>query len=143
MERLFLIVRIAGELVAIDAERVSSVVEVDAIAPIPRVPPHIAGLFALRSRVLTVIDSPRALGLPSMGRPSRATAVIVTADGHGYALLVDEIVDVASVAPPAPCAALLEGGWARATIGQVTTGDGTLLLLDPDALIAGCEVVAA
>ena len=81
MERLFLIVRVAGESAAIDADIVGSVVEVDAITPVPRVPPHVAGLFALRSRVLTVIDSQCALGLAPASRVAGAVAVIVSIDG--------------------------------------------------------------
>ena len=62
MESLYLIVRVAGDTVALRADGIGSVVEIDAISAVPRVPPHIRGLFALRSRILTVIDSAAALG---------------------------------------------------------------------------------
>ena len=41
------------------------VVELDALIPVPRAAPHVAGLSALRSRVLTVIDCQRSLELGS------------------------------------------------------------------------------
>ena len=61
MEALKLIARIADQQVAISADTVESVVEVEAITPVPLAAPHIAGLAALRSRVLTIIDSYAAL----------------------------------------------------------------------------------
>ena len=56
MSDLLLIVTIAGERVALPASAVESVVELDALISVPRAAPHVAGLSALRSRVLTVID---------------------------------------------------------------------------------------
>ena len=38
-------------------------VELDTLIPVPRAAPHVAGLSALRSRVLTVIDCQRSLEL--------------------------------------------------------------------------------
>ena len=58
---LVLIAHLAGETVALDADVVGSVVEIERIAPVPRAAPHIAGLAALRSRVLTVIDARAAI----------------------------------------------------------------------------------
>ena len=56
MNQLLLIVSVAGGRVAFPAAKVESVVELDALSPVPRAPAHVAGLSALRSRVLTVID---------------------------------------------------------------------------------------
>ena len=56
MNELLLIVSIAGSRVALPAVAVESVVELEALIPVPRAPEHLAGLSALRSRVLTVID---------------------------------------------------------------------------------------
>jgi purine-binding chemotaxis protein CheW len=143
MDRLYLMVRIAGELVAIDANEVGSVVEIDAVTRVPRVAPHIAGLFALRSRVLTVIDSRAALGLGCSTGQTMPEAVVIQIDGHSYALLVEAVEDVASADVPAPCVATLEGGWARVAIGRLTTERGDILLIDPALLILGPEEQAA
>ena len=56
MNELLLVVTIAGERVALPAASVESVVELDTLIAVPRAAPHVAGLSALRSRVLTVID---------------------------------------------------------------------------------------
>jgi purine-binding chemotaxis protein CheW len=144
MTTLYLIARIGSETVALPATEVGSVVEVDQIAPVPRVPPHVAGLFALRSRVLTVIDTRAALGLGAMDRAGRImTAIIAECDGHSYALLVDEVEDVIEGAAPEPCPALLGPGWRRAAKGTVRHGEDAILLVDPTVLIAGPEAVAA
>ena len=63
-EQLFLIAHIAGRGVAIDSAQVESVVDIGHVTPTPRVARHIRGLAALRSRVVTVIDTHAALGLP-------------------------------------------------------------------------------
>ena len=63
MSELLLVVVIAGERVALPAAAVESVVELDTLIPVPRAAPHVAGLSALRSRVLTVIDCMRSLEL--------------------------------------------------------------------------------
>jgi purine-binding chemotaxis protein CheW len=135
-ERLYLIVRIAGQTAAIAASDVSSVVEVDAITPVPCVPAHVAGLFALRSRVLTVIDAQAALGYAPMATDGPLTGVIITADGHGYALLVDDVADVIGAGTPEPCNALLGHGWSAVAEGQITVPNGDILVIDPMRLIA-------
>ncbi len=137
MERLYLMVRIAGELVAIDADQVQSVVEIDVVTPVPRVPAHIAGLFALRSRVLTVIDSRAALGFRSEGGSSMPEAVVIQIDGHSYAVLVEAVEDVTSADVPAPCVVTLEEGWGRVAIGRLSIESGDVLLIDPALLILG------
>ena len=81
MQDLYLIVEIAGQRAVLPAAFVESVVEIEEVAPVPCAPAHVFGLFALRSRVLTVIDTIAALG----GERSSAgekQAVIVTVDGH-------------------------------------------------------------
>jgi purine-binding chemotaxis protein CheW len=140
---LYLIARIADETVALPAGEIGSVVEVDQVAPVPRVPPHVAGLFALRSRVLTVIDTRTSLELGAVDRDAQATAVIVECEGHSYALLVDEVEDVIEAGQPESCPALLPASWRRAARGTIRRGDDAILLIDPATVVAGPEPIAA
>jgi purine-binding chemotaxis protein CheW len=140
---LYLIARIADEMVALPATEIGSVVEVDQIAAVPRVPGHVAGLFALRSRVLTVIDTRASLELGAIDRASGMTAIIVECEGHSYALLVDEVEDVIEGGPAEPCPALLPTSWRRAARGTIRRGDDAILLIDPATLVAGPEPLAA
>ncbi len=143
MDSLYLVARIADETIALPATEIGSVVEVDQIAPVQRVPPHVAGLFALRSRVLTVIDTRTALELGAIARTETMTAIIVECDGHSYALLVDEVEDVIEAPAPEACPALLRPSWRRAARGTIRHGGDAILLIDPTALIAGPEPLAA
>lgn len=140
---LVLIVRLGGQRVAILADAVSSVVELDEIAPVPGAASHIAGLAALRSRVLTVIDTYRAIGLTPPGDHGRE-AVVVELDGHHYALIVDSVDDVVEAAnEEAARRTPLKGGWSRIAGGTVEADGDLLLLIDIAALIAGPQAVAA
>ena len=139
MNELLLIVTIAGQRVAFPAESVESVVELDTLIPVPRAAPHIAGLSALRSRVLTVIDCMRSLelGVTDCSDGIREAAVIEL-DGHHYALLVDSVEDVVNaLSDPVAVRAAMGHGWERVSHGIVETEEGPLLLIDVAALIVG------
>jgi purine-binding chemotaxis protein CheW len=139
MNELLLIVTIAGSRVALPAAAVESVVELDALIPVPRAPGHVAGLSALRSRVLTVIDTLRSLELGDTDcSDGIREAAVVELDGHHYALLVDVVDDVIeALSDPSPMRAAMGAGWERVSKGMVETEEGPLLLLDIDALVAG------
>lgn len=140
-DALVLVLRIAGERVAICASEVESVIEIDEVTPVPRTAPHLAGLTSLRSRILTVIDCRAALGVESKATDE---AVVVPADGHSYALLVDGVEDVVEPAgPPSRVALPLEGGWRGAARLTVEVAGDLLLLVDPHRLIAGPDAKAA
>ena len=138
MNELLLIVTIAQSRVAFPAAKVESVVELDALSPVPRAAAHVAGLSALRSRVLTVIDCQRSLELGSTDLSGLHEAAVVEVDGHHYALTVDAVEDVVeALSDPQPVRATMEAGWERVGLGMVETEEGPLLLIDIDALIAG------
>ena len=139
MNDLLLVVTIGGERVALPAVAVESVVELDTLIPVPRAAPHIAGLSALRSRVLTVIDCMRSLepGDSDCSDGIREAAV-VEFDGHHYVLIVDLVEDVVeALSDPSPMRAAMGAGWERVTQGMVDTESGPLLLVDVAGLIAG------
>ncbi len=145
MNELLLVVNIAGERVALPADSVESVVELDTLIPVPRAAPHVAGLSALRSRVLTLIDCMRSLdlGVTDCSDGVREAAV-VELDGHHYALIVDLVEDVVeALSDPTPVRAAMGAGWERASAGMVETESGPLLLIDVAALICGSEAKAA
>ena len=145
MSSLLLIVTIGGQRVALPSDAVESVVELDTLIPVPRAAPHVAGLSALRSRVLTVIDCMRSLelGTTECSNGIREAAV-VELDGHHYALLVDLVEDVIeALSEPVPVRAAMGAGWERAALGMVETEDGPLLVVDVAALVAGPEARAA
>jgi len=142
---LLLIVTIAGQRVALPADAVESVVELDTLIHVPRAQPHVAGLSALRSRVLTVIDCRRSLEMgDSDCSDGIREAAVVEMDGHHYALIVDVVEDVVeALSDPNPVRATMEDGWERVSQGMVESEVGPLLLVDVAALISGAEAKAA
>jgi purine-binding chemotaxis protein CheW len=145
MNELLLVVTIGGERVALPAAAVESVVELDTLIPVPRAAAHVAGLSALRSRVLTVIDCMRSLELgTSECSDGIREAAVVEFDGHHYALIVDLVEDVVeSMSDATPMRAAMGPGWERVSLGMVDTEEGPLLLVDVAALIAGAAEVKA
>ncbi len=143
-EQLFLIVRLAGRRVAFPAAEVEAVVELEGITPAPRAAPHVAGLSALRSRVLTVIDGLASLELSCAAAQGLIEAIVVNSGGHPYALLVDEVEDVVEAdGAPVPVRAPIGAGWDRVAIGMAEVGADLLLLVDPHLIIAGPAAQAA
>jgi purine-binding chemotaxis protein CheW len=145
LSELLLVVTIADERVALPSTAVESVVELDTLIPVPCAAPHVAGLSALRSRVLTVIDCRRSLELGETDcSDGIREAAVVELDGHHYALLVDLVEDVIeALSEPVPVRAAMDAGWERAALGMVETEDGSLLVVDVAALVAGPEARAA
>jgi purine-binding chemotaxis protein CheW len=139
MNELLLIVTVAGSRVAFPAAAVESVVELDTLIPVPRAPAHVAGLSALRSRVLTVIDCRRSLELGTTDSTNGIReAAVVEIEGHHYALIVDVVEDVVeALSDPSAVRAAMGAGWERVSKGMVETEEGPLLLVDIEKLIAG------
>lgn len=139
MSDLLLVAGLGGRRVALRAAEIQSVIELDVLTPVPGAPPHIAGLSALRSRVLTVIDAHKALDLPDdEARGARRHAAVAEVEGHLYALLLDGVDDVvAALSDTAPLRVKLDHGWERAALGTIETENGPLLLLDVGGIVAG------
>lgn len=144
MVDLLLVVTLAGERVAVPAGDVEAVVEVEGLTPIPRAAPHVAGLAALRSRVLTAIDGLASLGLGQTSpRPSHA-AIVIEVENCPYALLVDAVEDVVDFDGDVRSVRTALGeGWKRVTKGMVEVGDELLLLVDTAAILAGPAATTA
>lgn len=138
MTEMLLIGELAGTRIALPAASIRSVIETDALAPVPHAPPHVAGLTAVRSQALTVIDTRTSLGLP--GKPHRPgdCAAVIAHDGHLYALLFDVIDDVrAARSVPMPVAGGYGAGWRGAAIGMVELDNGPALLVDAGVIVCG------
>ena len=143
MNDLLVMAQIAGRRCALHAGDVKSVIEMGAITPVPRSPDFIAGITALRSQALTVIDCRLALGFANLHWSTDHRAAVVAVGGHSYALIVDAIEDIAT-GQSAPQS--VPGGfgkeWSRAASGMIETAIGPALLIDLPALIAGPETIA-
>ena len=143
MSMLFLIAEVAGRAIAIDAHHIDAVVDLPDVVAIPRTDPAIRGLAALRSRVVTVIDTALALGLAPMPATVRR-AVTARLDGHSYGFLVDALEDVATFEPqPLSQGLALDHGWQAAGRGLIERDGEAILILDLAALVPAPVAQAA
>lgn len=142
MMDLFLLAEMGGRTVAIDADQVHSVVDIGEIIPVPRANPCVRGLVALRSRVVTVICTRIAMGMP-VPKTAAKRAIITQIDGHYYAILVDSLEDVAPFPrQPLLSGVALEGGWRALGVGMIERDDEPVLIVDLSALV-GRQSIAA
>lgn len=140
MMDLLVMVQIDGRQCALRARDVQSVMEIEAVTPIPCSPSHVLGLSTRRSQTLTVIDCRAALGLASHSDPIGQRAAVVKHDEHYYALLVDVIDDVEDALDEIQAISAAFGTeWARVSYGRVETALGVTLLLDVSKLVQGPE----
>lgn len=140
MNELMVMAQIAGRRCALPALEVQSVIELGAITPVPRTPAYVAGITALRSQALTVIDCRIALGFAATEWATDERAAVVAVGGHSYALMIDAIEDITT---SIGAAEQVSGGfgpeWARVAKGMIETSNGPALLIDLATLIAGPE----
>lgn len=144
MSVLFLIAHINGARVAIKSDLIESIVHVQEVISVPKSDPSVAGLFALRSRVLTLVDSQFLVTGKQQIVSKGALAVVAEISGHHFGLLVDAVEDVVSIGndqiesnikPPKI--------WQRLISGTVSVGDEMIMILDPSRLVSGEEALAA
>lgn len=136
-EALHLFAHLSGRAIAVPAEAVESVVDIADVVPAPRAHPAVRGLAALRSRVVTVIDTWAALDLPTPPLDA-SRAIVTTVDGHQHAVLVDSLEDVALLAvQPLPPGIALGERWAAIATGTAERDGEPLLVIDLSRLVGG------
>lgn len=144
MNDLLVMAQIASRRCAMRAQDVQSVIEIGTITPVPRAPDFIAGITAMRSQALTVIDCRRALGFDPADFAMDHRAIVVAVAGYSYALRIDSIEDITSGSDDAePVPGGFGSEWSRVARGLIETRAGPALLLDLPALIAGPDPLGA
>lgn len=129
-DSLFLFAVIADTPVAVRADEIEAVVRLGEVVPVPRVPPHVRGLAALRSRVLTVID----MHVRIFGAEPRAAmaghAIVAEIAGHSYGFCVDALADICHAAQGIqPVRGRVDPAWAPFVTGLVAREGRSHLLL--------------
>ncbi len=144
MPNLYLIAVIAGTEVAIRSDCIESVVTIGDVIEIPKCDPMVAGLMALRSRVLTLIDCQYAVSGQSQRISPRSHAVIVEISGHNYAFSVDAVRDVVSVDDDAiKPVTRLDSRWSSISVEIAEIEDRALMVISPELLLASRLEMAA
>jgi purine-binding chemotaxis protein CheW len=144
MPELFLLAEIDGTSVAIASEAVESVIHVQDFIRVPRSDPLVAGIFALRSRVLTLIDTQYAVTGKSKPVPENALAVIAEIDGFHFGLIVGAVTDVISIEASQYEHAITPGpNWRNCAKSLVNIDGRIVVVLCPRKLIAGTRALTA
>lgn len=142
MNELMVTVEIAGRRCVLNAHDVSSIIELGNLTPVPRTPDFIAGITAMRSQSLTVIDCRLAMGIDPAPFKTDHRGAVVKVENHSYALIVDLVDDITTAQSEAQ---KVSGGfgpeWTRIATGMVETAMGPALLIDLPKLIAGPETL--
>lgn len=144
MSELYLFARIGGTDVAIRTEQIEAVVKLTEISPVPRVPMHVAGLSALRSRVLTIIDTAALVwGHPASVVPG-SFAIITDIIGHSYGMTVDSVSDIAPVfGGELPLCGQLDPAWRPFAYKMVENEHGPHLLISLSSFVDQTQPLAA
>lgn len=97
-EMQLVVFKLHGEQFAAPITRVREILRPLRVTRMPRVAPHVRGLFNLRGQVLPLVDSKARLGLAAPGLPDpkdpRARVMVVEAQGEAFGAMVDEVVEV-------------------------------------------------
>jgi purine-binding chemotaxis protein CheW len=115
---LYLIAEMAGTMVAIPTQDVEAVVSVGETVPVPAAPSHVAGLFALRSRVITLIDPAQLIARKQTRLDADSTAIIGSIGGNVYGFLIDKVDDVLTI----PSDQIMDVGGATDAWARLATG---------------------
>ena len=142
MSDLFVLAWIGDQQVAFDATRVEAVVDITMVVPVPLAAPHVLGLAAIRSQVITVIDCSAVVAAEPVAPTGRA--IVTAIDGHRYALRVDRVEDVVSgLVRPGDACVPLGREWSAIANGILEAGDGFAVVVDPARLVAAAPITIA
>lgn len=90
----------SGERYALDIALAREIVEMVPITPVPRAPPHIAGIINLRGEITTVLNLSTILGIPEGEKKEHQKIIILVpeaAGGSNAGIIVDDVLTVMQV----------------------------------------------
>ena len=128
--------RVGKQWFGVGVLNVQEVIGYQRIARVPLAEPGVAGLLNLRGQIVTAIDLHQRLEI-SHGTAESLMNVVVCDGDELFALIVDEVGDVAAVPPDTlePLPASLDGAWARVCTGVIRMEQGLLAVVDVTRLL--------
>ncbi len=129
--------RVGSQWFGVPVLSVQEVLNHQRVARVPLARPCIAGLLNLRGQIVTAIDMHNRLEISRAASESLLMNVVVCDGGELFALVVDEVGDVAAVPPDdlERLPASLDGCWARICTGVVRMDQGLLAIVDVTRLL--------
>ncbi len=92
-------IKFADDVFGLPVTRVQTIFRIGPVTRAPGGPRDIVGLVNLRGKIVTAVSLRRRLGLKAEGDGPGSLAIGIEHAGEAFALLVDEIGDVLSLAP--------------------------------------------
>ena len=89
----YLFFKAAGDIYAIDADKVSEMVEYQALTKVPMMPSYVKGVTNIRGEIITVIDLLGRFSLAETEITKKSSLIII----NKIALLIDEVHEVESI----------------------------------------------
>jgi chemotaxis signal transduction protein len=133
-----LLFRVAGERFAIDLAAVEEAIDLPPVHHVPEMPPSMLGVITVRGTLTPAYSPQSALGL---ALTDGASALIFKRGRHRFALVIDDVEDVATLdlatLRDAPGAAESEG----VLLGVVRQRDTLLAVVDAESLLATYQAV--
>jgi chemotaxis signal transduction protein len=127
-----LVVRVAGELFAVELITAEEALDMPVLHRLPEMPPHMRGVFTLRGALVSVFEPQIVLGVKCR---QPGTVVVFSGGERRVAIATDDVDDVVSVdlrtVRDAPGARAKDG----ALLGIVHNGASFVALIDAEALI--------
>ncbi|WP_420143410.1 chemotaxis protein CheW [Sphingobium sp.] len=144
MDQLYLLATLADTRIAVETGEVEAVVRLTDISPVPGMGAHVAGLSALRSRVLTIIDVAALINGRATPVEQRHLAIIANISGHSYGLMVDGVSDICRVPEgELPLRGQLGAAWAPYARALVEHDGHPWLVVSLSAFIEGGALAQA
>lgn len=155
MSELYLFATIGGERVAFRTTEIEAVVKLRELTPVPGAPRYVAGLSALRSRVLTIINAAEIISARFSCDAGRSCpdcvrqglvchAIVCEISGHSYGLLVNGLEDIRMVdSPPMPVCGRLDPAWQPHVRGVIENEGQSYFILSVATFLGGGFAQAA
>jgi purine-binding chemotaxis protein CheW len=118
------------EVYGINVMQVQEVLRVTEIAPVPGAPSYVLGIVNLRGNVVTVIDTRKRFGLPSVEVSDNSRIIVIESEKQVVGILVDAVAEVVELREDEIDAAPNVGTEESSRYIQgVATQEGRLLIL--------------
>jgi purine-binding chemotaxis protein CheW len=132
--------RLGDQTYALPIEPIVRIIEMVTITPIPQLSKTVEGVINVQGKAVPVINLRRQFGLPQVPFGLRTPIIVVQVDEHKFGLVVDEVIDVLSLAAEQVVRVvdIMPDGVDSASIleGLVHIQNDTVLVLDVEHLLA-------
>lgn len=139
VRRQFVTFVLSHQVYGVDIMAVREIRMLQAVTTVPGTPDYVSGMINLRGSILPVYDLRRRFGEGTTTLSPNHAAVVVSIKGRLSGLLVDEVLDIVTVAASDVAAIANSDGACHNPFfeGLVTQEDSLLIIVDLERIIDG------